>query len=197
MSNHVHMIISRNDISDLTGLIRDIKKYTSVQIIGAVKKNRRESRRELLVWLFERAGKYNPNNEHYQFCSSTVIRSSLLRRRWLISGWIIFIIILWKRDWWYHRSIICIAVRWTMLSCRRNWLMLSLYKCGKSEDCLVLGPRVRRACWRTTLGRVNRMIVTFDRFADKNTFLIIFAWSFTYFRSDIDQTEMKTRMIGQ
>lgn len=86
MSNHVHMIISRNDISDLTGLIRDIKKYTSVQIIGAVKKNRRESRRELLVWLFERAGKYNPNNEHYQFCSSTVIRSSLLRRRWLISG---------------------------------------------------------------------------------------------------------------
>lgn len=67
MSNHVHMIISRSDVPDLMGLIRDIKKYTSVQIIEAVKKNPRESRRELLVWLFERAGKYNPNNEHYQF----------------------------------------------------------------------------------------------------------------------------------
>jgi putative transposase len=67
MSSHVHLIIARHGSSELQGLIRDIKKYTSVQIIEAIKNNKRESRRELLLWLFERAGKYNPNNTRYQF----------------------------------------------------------------------------------------------------------------------------------
>jgi putative transposase len=39
MSSHVHMIIGRHGKDSLDGIIRDIKKYTSVQIIKAIKDN--------------------------------------------------------------------------------------------------------------------------------------------------------------
>jgi REP element-mobilizing transposase RayT len=67
MSSHVHMIIGRNGEESLEGIIRDIKKFTSVKIIEAIKANPQESRKEWLVWLFERAGKNNGNNTRYQF----------------------------------------------------------------------------------------------------------------------------------
>ena len=67
MSSHVHMIIARHGKQNLEHVIRDIKKYTSAMIIKAIDNNPQESRRELLMWLFERAGKRNPNNAHYQF----------------------------------------------------------------------------------------------------------------------------------
>ncbi len=66
-SSHVHMIIGRNGEASLEGLIRDVKKYTSIKIIEAIQNNSKESRRELLLWLFERAGKRNANNVTYQF----------------------------------------------------------------------------------------------------------------------------------
>jgi REP element-mobilizing transposase RayT len=67
MSSHVHMIIGRHGSSPLSGIIRDIKKYTSVRIIKAIKSNSKESRREWLLWFFERAGAKNSNNTTYQF----------------------------------------------------------------------------------------------------------------------------------
>jgi putative transposase len=67
MSSYIHMIIGRHGKDSLDGIIRDIKKYTSVQIIKAIKDNPGESRRELLTWLFARAGKRNSNNTNYQF----------------------------------------------------------------------------------------------------------------------------------
>ena len=67
MTNHVHMIIGRRGPGDLQGIIRDLKKYTSIKIIEAVKDNPQESRKDLLMWMFERTGRYNPNNKIYQF----------------------------------------------------------------------------------------------------------------------------------
>ena len=67
MSSHVHMIIGRNKEQSLDGIIRDIKKFTSVKIIEAIHKNPQESRREWLIWFFDRAGKRNINNRRYQF----------------------------------------------------------------------------------------------------------------------------------
>jgi putative transposase len=67
MSSHIHLIIGRHGDPNLEHIIRDIKKYTSTQIIEAIKNNPQESRKELLLWLFERAGKANKNNMHYQF----------------------------------------------------------------------------------------------------------------------------------
>lgn len=67
MSSHVHLIIGRHGEASLESVIRDIKKFTSNKIIEAIKNNSQESRKELLIWLFERAGKANSNNTHYQF----------------------------------------------------------------------------------------------------------------------------------
>lgn len=67
MSSHVHMIIGRSGDQKLEDIIRDIKKFTSVKIVEAIRNNPHESRRELLVWLFERAGKQNSNNTNFQF----------------------------------------------------------------------------------------------------------------------------------
>ena len=43
MPNHVHMIVSAMQGHDLTGIIRDIKKFTSRMIVGAIKDNTQES----------------------------------------------------------------------------------------------------------------------------------------------------------
>jgi putative transposase len=42
MSSHIHMIIGRHGEPNLEHIIRDIKKYTSTQIIEVFKKNRRK-----------------------------------------------------------------------------------------------------------------------------------------------------------
>jgi len=67
MSSHVHMIVSGYGSQKLEDVIRDIKKYTSLKIINAVVDNSQESRKELLLWLFEKAGTGNSNNTRYQF----------------------------------------------------------------------------------------------------------------------------------
>jgi putative transposase len=67
MTSHVHMIIGRHGAQSLEDIIRDMKKYTANKLIEAIKSNSAESRRELLTWLFERAGKANGNNTNYQF----------------------------------------------------------------------------------------------------------------------------------
>ncbi|RYD56629.1 MAG: transposase [Sphingobacteriales bacterium] len=66
MNNHVHLIIS-SDTTDLADIMRDIKKFTSVQLIKTIKENSSESRKSWMLWLFEQAGKQNANNTNYQF----------------------------------------------------------------------------------------------------------------------------------
>ncbi|MBT1695658.1 transposase [Fulvivirgaceae bacterium PWU4] len=67
MSSHVHMVIGRNGDPNLEHIVRDIKKFTSFKIIEAIKEHPQESRKDLFVWLFERAGRANNNNKRYQF----------------------------------------------------------------------------------------------------------------------------------
>jgi len=45
MTNHIHLIISAKEGHDLTGIIRDMKKYTSKHLIKAIMENPKESRR--------------------------------------------------------------------------------------------------------------------------------------------------------
>jgi hypothetical protein len=49
MSSHIHLIIGRNEGLPLEGLIRDMKKFTSVKILEAIKINAVESRKEFLL----------------------------------------------------------------------------------------------------------------------------------------------------
>lgn len=66
MTSHVHLIIGTVG-ERMEGIMRDMKKHTSKTLLEAIKNNPTESRREWLMWMYERAGKRNPNNEHYQF----------------------------------------------------------------------------------------------------------------------------------
>jgi len=66
MTSHVHMIIG-TEKENMQDIIRDMKKYTSKAVLNAIKENPRESRRDWMLWMFERAGKKNGNNKNYQF----------------------------------------------------------------------------------------------------------------------------------
>lgn len=66
MTNHVHMIISRNSSMLLENIMRDMKKFTSVKIIEAIKREN-EIRKYWMLQIFARAGGNNSNNTTYQF----------------------------------------------------------------------------------------------------------------------------------
>jgi len=66
MTNHIHLIIRSND-TNLSSLVRDIKKYTSKQIVNAIKLNSKESRKNWLIKMFE-CENFNLNkSQEYQF----------------------------------------------------------------------------------------------------------------------------------
>ncbi|MBL0182693.1 MAG: transposase [Chitinophagaceae bacterium] len=66
MTNHVHLIIS-TDTNRIEWLVRDIKKYSSKQIIAAIRDSTTESRKEWMLNIFSYAGKSNSNNKDFQF----------------------------------------------------------------------------------------------------------------------------------
>ena len=67
MTNHAHLLARAKESYLLSDIIRDLKKYTSRQLIKAIEQNRQESRREWLLSMFRNSGNHNPNNSHCQF----------------------------------------------------------------------------------------------------------------------------------
>ena len=68
MSNHIHMIISADsDKSNISGIIRDFKKYTSVSVTKAIEDNPQESRRDWMMNMFAFTGRNNGLNKNMQF----------------------------------------------------------------------------------------------------------------------------------
>lgn len=47
-------------------ILRDMKSFTSRKLREEIKEHPRESRKEWLLWMFERAGKKNGNNSDWQ-----------------------------------------------------------------------------------------------------------------------------------
>jgi putative transposase len=66
MTSHVH-IIFRSALGDPSGLMRDLKGFTSRKIMKTIQDNPQESRREWMLWMFEIAGKRNSNVKEKQF----------------------------------------------------------------------------------------------------------------------------------
>ncbi|WP_293303070.1 transposase [Pedobacter sp. UBA4863] len=66
MTSHVHLIIGTTD-KKMEDILRDFKSYTSSQLRKAISENPQESRREWLLWMMQRAGKKNINNNGFQF----------------------------------------------------------------------------------------------------------------------------------
>ncbi|WP_397445899.1 REP-associated tyrosine transposase [Polaribacter sp. R77954] len=66
MTNHIHLIF-RSSLNDPSGLIRDFKGFTSRKLLKMIEENAQESRRDWMLWMFERAGKKNSNVTNKQF----------------------------------------------------------------------------------------------------------------------------------
>lgn len=65
MSNHIHFIASAGN-GNLSGILRDMKSFTSKKITEAIG-TEAESRREWMMKIFQRYGRFNPNNKNIQF----------------------------------------------------------------------------------------------------------------------------------
>jgi putative transposase len=66
MPSHVHLIF-RSAIGDPSGLIRDFKGFTARKMLKLIEENPQESRKEWMLWMFERAGNKNSNVKQKQF----------------------------------------------------------------------------------------------------------------------------------
>ncbi len=66
MTSHVHLLVKADGTSGLSDILRDLKKYTSKQLINALEHHPQESRREWLLKMFREAGERNSNNTTYQ-----------------------------------------------------------------------------------------------------------------------------------
>ena len=66
MTNHVHLLMGRRT-AKLQDIVRDLKKFTSVQLLDSIANNKLESRRTWMMDMFRKAGVKCPNNTHYQF----------------------------------------------------------------------------------------------------------------------------------
>lgn len=66
MSNHVHLIV-RSKVGDLSETLRDLKSFTSKQILKSITANPKESRREWMLEIFKKYSAKNGNNKTYQF----------------------------------------------------------------------------------------------------------------------------------
>lgn len=67
MTNHIHLLISAKEGYNLSGILRDFKKYTAKYILNDLEQNKKESRRSWMLWMFKKAGSQNSNNQTYQF----------------------------------------------------------------------------------------------------------------------------------
>ena len=56
MTNHAHLII-----------LRDLKRHTAKALRHAIEENPQESRREWMLWMFQRVGRRNAHNPKYHF----------------------------------------------------------------------------------------------------------------------------------
>ena len=67
MSNHVHMIVGRSGPHAIEHIIRDLKKYTSKQIVKAISEHERESRKEWMLQLFMEYASQSGKHRGYMF----------------------------------------------------------------------------------------------------------------------------------
>ncbi len=65
MTSHIHMIIGSKG-RPLSKIVGEMKSFTSTSLKKSIIDNPKESRKEWVLWLMERAGKKNSNNKGWQ-----------------------------------------------------------------------------------------------------------------------------------
>jgi REP element-mobilizing transposase RayT len=66
MSNHLHAVLRAKEGNELSAIIRDYKKFTSKKIVETIQ-SEPESRREWMLYRFERARKMDKRITNYKF----------------------------------------------------------------------------------------------------------------------------------
>ncbi|MBB6612787.1 transposase [Pontibacter sp. Tf4] len=66
MPSHVHLIIGSNK-EPIEAILRDMKRHTAKAILQMIEEHNQESRKEWMLWMFQRAGSKNPSIEKFQF----------------------------------------------------------------------------------------------------------------------------------
>ncbi len=66
MPSHLHLIIRAKEKNPEIVLGR-FKEFTSKKLVAQIKENPKESRKDWLLWMFERAGSKSSNVSKYQF----------------------------------------------------------------------------------------------------------------------------------
>lgn len=120
MPSHVHLIF-RSSKKEPSELLRDFKRHTSKKVLEAIENNPQESRKEWLLWMFERAGKKNATTNKRQFWqhhnkpielwSEKVIKqkTGYIHNNLIVSGFVL------KSIEWKYSSARSFAVNHTIL----------------------------------------------------------------------------------
>jgi putative transposase len=58
MTSHLHLIIGTRG-NAMNNIMRDLKRHSSEELHKAIKANNKESRKEWMIWMMERAGQIN------------------------------------------------------------------------------------------------------------------------------------------
>lgn len=66
MTNHLHLIASAKEGSNLSDFLRDFKKFTSKKIVEAIS-NEPESRKQWMLYRFNYNGFWHPKNQQFKF----------------------------------------------------------------------------------------------------------------------------------
>jgi REP element-mobilizing transposase RayT len=83
MSNHLHLVVS-SKFEDLSGLLRDFKKFTSTEVLRSMMNNEKESRRQGMLELFRKQGEKNSRNNEYQFWRQSKHPEELYSNKFII-----------------------------------------------------------------------------------------------------------------
>ncbi len=67
MPNHIHLIFSCKQGATVSGIMRDLKKYTSRQIVTAILENEHESRKDWMLNMFRFTAVTNGGADEFQF----------------------------------------------------------------------------------------------------------------------------------
>lgn len=65
MTNHIHLIIG-TDKDPVQDILKDFKKFTSKNLKNEIINNYQESRKSWILWMMEKTGKQNKNNNSWQ-----------------------------------------------------------------------------------------------------------------------------------
>ncbi|MEZ0487820.1 REP-associated tyrosine transposase [Fibrella aquatica] len=65
MTNHIHVIVGTHK-NPIDAIMRDMKRHTAKALYEAIDQDVMESRRDWLLWFFQRAGRQNSSNNGYQ-----------------------------------------------------------------------------------------------------------------------------------